>query len=803
MPSRLIVGPPGAGKTHRLVDVVRDAAGRGRRVTWVAPPHQRHAVYRRLTEAGALLGVEVVSAQQLLYRIAAAARVLRPLVTGTERLALLGQALTASRGVLPTPGEARLFARAVAEAKAHAFGPDDVAAAADRLAVGGVADAHEARRLAEIYARYQESLGERADYDDVRSAVLDLVRSGTVEPGADVVVVDGFRDLGPLDLSLYRGLGAHVDVVVALAEAPPGWEADERLAPRANVVRAHAFANPVAEVRWVLRSLKRDLAEGVAQADLAIVTPPGGAHAIVALAEEFGVPLSDETSRSLADTREGRVLLDLLELPDHPTASRLLSVPDLAPLGRAALEHRVAGSAAIGALAVELGLEERWLEHVRALTPSPDLEAWAASIVDMAVSYAADAPPVDAADDVATPAAAMGDLLLARALEAMRLGPFDGVRAWWAALVQETRLPRRPRAGVALLDASLALGRRFRKAYVVGAVAGAYAAGEREDYFLPEDARRPWDEIQRTAVADDGDGDGATARARPGLPRRHRGLDATLAAELLARGDDVIVSAAVADRAGLLEHDPILMADAIPPPPHPAGSDLEVATPTPFHATDGDVTGTSVSAEELRRSDPCTFQIWAERFVRESAGRAHWGARLRRALTTERTLDDGRIAALVHDFPEAEAWLERHGERLRSFVYGVRLPAGGGPQSRIDAVERVGDVVHVVRFVAASEDPTAPGDPRRRWNELFAARALLRHASVREVHVVAWPLLGERIDLTPHGITRERGAARLEQVARDLDARWHRWREGAAVPTPGYHCSRCRVRDVCREAAAR
>jgi ATP-dependent helicase/nuclease subunit B len=819
VPSRLIVGPPGAGKTHRLVAVAREAARLGRRVTWVALPHQRHAVYRRLTEDGALLGVEVVSSQQLLYRIVGAARALRPLVTATLRLALMGQALTLSRGVPPTPGEARLFTRAVAEAKAHALSSDDVARAADRLAQGGVADAHEARRLAEIFEHYQASLGERADYDDVRTTALELVRSGRAESGADVIVVDGFRELGPLDLALYRGLGADpdTDVWLALPDAPPSWPPDERLAPRPTRVHAHRFANPVAEMRWVLRALKRDLAEGVRQADLAIITPPGGAHALLALADEFGVPLSNEAPRSLADTREGRVLLDLLELPDAPTASRLLSVPALVPLARAALEGRVAGSAAIAALAGRLEMGALWQEHVRALTPEGDLEAWAARVVEMALACAAAdgaaAPDDDAAD--APPSAVARDLLLARALEAMRLGSHEGLRAWWAALVQETRLPRRPRAGVALLDATLASGRRFRKVYLLGAVAGAYAAGEREDYFLPEDARAPWSEVQRWAIAGSGAptavpaGNGAVAApARPtgvrGLPRRYRGQDAAIATELLARGDVVVVSAADADRAGPLRADPLLLVDPTPPPPQPAGSTLELAVATPFGPVDGPVLDVSVSAEGLRRSDPCAFRVWAERLVRESDARLPWGVRLRRALTAERRLDGARIEELAAAFPEAAAWLEAHGERLGTLTYGVRLPvSSASPQARIDAAERLGDVVNVVRFVGAGDDPTAVADGRRRWNELYAARSLLRHAGVREVHLVAWPLLGDPVDLTPDGITRDRGAARLDRVARELDASWRRWRAGPAVPTPGHHCSRCRVRDICREAPGR
>jgi ATP-dependent helicase/nuclease subunit B len=797
VPSRLIVGPPGAGKTHRLIDVARSAAREGRRVAWIALPHQRHAVHRRLVEEGALLGVEVLTGQGLLYRLLAQSGRLRPLVTGTERLALTAEALAELSHQLPTPGEARLFARSLAEAKRHGLTPADLAALAERLGRGTASDAQEARRLVEVAERYERLRGDRHDYDDVRVAALALPRSDTVDVGADVVVVDGFRELGPLDLAIYRSLGRHLELWLSLPVAPEGWEPDERLEGRPNDVRRHAFANPVAEMRWVLRALKRDLAEGLAPHDVAMVAPAGSARGWLALADEFGIPLSDESPTSLAETREGRVLIDLLDLAEGPTASRLLSVPELGDLARAAFARRIAGHAAIEALAAELDLTATYRALVRALTPHDDLPRWCAEVVDRAAAYAG---ALAAADEGEAPTAPseVRDLLWARGLEAARLARFGGIVPWWAALVRETSLPRRPRPGVPLLDTVTASGRRFRRVYLTGAVAGAYAAGEREDYFLPEDVRAPYGRAAGSAL----------------LPRRHRGGDAALAAELLARADEVVVSAAVADRSGPTRLDTRLLADPVPAPPQPAGSALELTAGTPFRAVDGAVLAPTVSAEALRRSDPCTFRVWAERFAPDRDELAPWGVRLRRALVAEAALDDARLAALAATFPDAAPWLARHREALQALRYGVRVPADPrAPAASLDAAERLGGagepagaeggaLVRIVRFLTADEDPDALLDPARRWNELFAARMLLRRHDVAAVHVVAWPLLGDPRDLTPEGLgARERG--RLEAVARLLDERWRRWREGPAQPTPGHHCRTCRVRDVCREAPTR
>src|SRR5688572_15850992 len=114
---QLLVAPPASGKTTYLINLARAATEQGKRVWWVGLPSQRSYVYRRATEAGALLALEFLSGQQVYYRLLANALKLKPLVVGTGRLALVGEALLNLRQELPAPGEARLFANAIAEAK--------------------------------------------------------------------------------------------------------------------------------------------------------------------------------------------------------------------------------------------------------------------------------------------------------------------------------------------------------------------------------------------------------------------------------------------------------------------------------------------------------------------------------------------------------------------------------------------------------------------------------------------------------------------------------------------------------------
>src|SRR5690606_9268784 len=53
----------------------------------------------------------------------------------------------------------------------------------------------------------------------------------------------------------------------------------------------------------------------------------------------------------------------------------------------------------------------------------------------------------------------------------------------------ETTVRTPAASGVALLDEKQASGRRFRRAYLLRALEGAYGGTEVEDYFVPEEGR--------------------------------------------------------------------------------------------------------------------------------------------------------------------------------------------------------------------------------------------------------------------------------------------------------------------------
>ena len=809
MPFELLVGPPAAGKTSRALERARAVLNDDGRVWWVGLSHQRTWTYRRAVQDGAVLGLEFLTIQQVAYRLLADAGRLRPLVVGTERLVLIGEAMAELAGALPAPGEARLYAFGIAEAKRFRLRPQDVP----------IVDAT-SERLRDVFARYEAVKGERWDYDDFRLQAEALAREGAARVDAALIVVDGWREVGPVDLSLLRSLGETTEVLLCLPEAPPGTEPDERLDGDRIDVACFRAPNPVAEARWLLRSLKRDLAGGFVAQDLAVIAPARDIPALLALADEYGVPLADETPSALADTPFGRRLVDLLTLASTPTAVKLLAIPELEPLGRAALAAGVAGVDAVGELADRLGhgsTGNAWRERLR-----PAGMPWARELVELATAVG------EATRSGAMVAReAFVEAALRRAKEAAVLGSGEPFAAWWEALLREPDVPPRPSSGIAVLDAVRASGRRWPKAYVVGAVAGAYDPGLAEDFFVPEEARVAWPEVF-----------GSPNRRE--LPHRLRGASDASFRELWSRGDETVITFPEADRDGPLEPEPRLPAAAAPLPTVLAGSRLEHVRGTGYRAPRSHGRLAVPSIERLQRYAECGFRTWAEDLVRGSvrAGAAGapvteevpttagdlgtdqraGGTDLRDAFPTAdppgwRKLLAALIAGAGHASavqaaldapdPEVRAWLGRHADRLTRLTYGVRVAApDGAPWAELHAAHRQDGHATIVRFVAPGELSTpaqAEAELAGRWNEMWAAGRLLKGygGRIERVDIVVWPLLGNPVDAFEGGITYP-----WRRVVRALDAvdeAYERFRAGDITPNPGFICRACTVADICRE----
>ena len=343
------------------------------RVWWVGLPSQRNYIYRKATEEGSLLGLEFLSQQQIYYRLLAAAQKLQPLLVGTGRIALVGQALLNYHEELPSPGEARLFTQAIAEAKRFGLDYDEL----------NFKD-NESERFKLIFREYERLKDKRWDYDDFRSETLNLLSGKEFTLEADLIVVDGFREVGPLELDIYKALAKSTELWLSLPECPPHSKVTKNLNNSYSEIKPESYraTNPITEARWVLRSLKRDLAKGFSPLDLAVVMPQRNVKAFLSLADEYDLPIMNEVPKALSDTAGGALLLDLLELPDYPTASKLLAIPELQSLAQEALKHGIAGREALTVLAKELSLEKVWQKWLKDLEiQDGEVLAWAEQTV--------------------------------------------------------------------------------------------------------------------------------------------------------------------------------------------------------------------------------------------------------------------------------------------------------------------------------------------------------------------------------------------------------------------------------------
>ena len=581
-----VVGPAGAGKTAHVLSL---AAERLREPTphrvgvVTLPQARRHLLARFAREQGGAPGFKVLHWQALYTEILAELGRLGPPLDALERIALVGEALREVDGRTPGPGEAGLFARAIAELKRYGVEPDDVPEP-DR----------EAARLREVYARYEALRQGRRyqDPDDRRSEALEHL--GELErPPYATLIVDGFRELSPVEarfLKAYAKLGGEV---VVTSPAPVPTLPTSQLLEESHVeLERFALPNVVEEARWVMARVKRLLLDGVPPSEIVVVTPPGLASHYRHFAQRFDVPLADEHTESLADLDEGRHLLDRLALADHPTADALRRVPGLEPLAARLYALGVSGMEATERLAAELGLEERFEEARRMLEPEPseDPEDWVRRLIQE--------DPVLASSPWADEFMRAG-FLAARFVNGHDYDPAR-MRDWWRALLGTLRPVRQEARGVAFTTAGRLGGRRFEHAFIAGAFAGAYLTGEQEDYFLPDDpgVRLPWD----------------AAFEELGLPERLRNRTLSLWDELRGAGRTTTLTFPLASASGPVEPEVALIGTKKEKVP------LAGPTPLPAKRKEGIYGPPEVAAplthrhvDQVRALDKCGYQAFLYR----------------------------------------------------------------------------------------------------------------------------------------------------------------------------------------------
>lgn len=768
---QILVGPSGSGRTERLLNIAREALATGRRVGWIGLPAQRSAVLHRLTRGTATLGFEFLNIQQIYYQVLVRGGELRTVLRGSARLAIIAQALAEVRGRTPTPGEAKLFGSVISEVKRYGV-PREELPESDP----------EARVFKAVLEHYEVLKDDAWDYEDYRLQALEHARVQPVVVPWQTLILDGVREVNPRDLELLELLGRQLDVWVSLPQCPEGFEAAETLPPRAGAVRqVFKHANVVAEARWVLRSVKCDLAGGIPPHELAVITPRNQQRALLALANEFGVPLVDEAPHRLETELSIRTFLDLLDLPDDPNPGRLVDIPLLKPLVDYALTLNLTGRDALTRAADEVGPRET-LEYILGLlTVTGDELSWAEGLLKRL-------------PDLYHPARQEllkrgleqhRDTLLQKAREALLIAPGDDFRSWWAALIRDTQLRHAPPAGVSLLNEVTVSGRRFTKAYLTGAIEGAYGAQEQEDYFFPEEERQPLSSVLRRRV----------------LPQRYQGRSALIHEELLHRAEMVVVTYPEAGPGGRLEPSRSLIGEQVDEPPDlPAGCRTDMTEPVGFKPAITPVTLAQPTVQQLAEYQICRFKVWADVRVGSKPSKPLWWWSFKRALCRDESLTEKRLEELKADFPEAVAWLEAHRERLMRLRY-KREKQHDGLLVQVDAIGRTDRTVEIYRFTNPGErsESNAKEYFKRHWMDLVAAKLVLdaHPGAYDDAKVYLWPLLGEPLFPYKQGFTASFDY--LVRTLKDAKQALATYGRDDITPTPEYNlCGYCTHHALCR-----
>ena len=844
----LLVGPAGSGKTRSAVNRALESAKRGERVIVLTLPNQRAQFLERLAANGPSLGIEVTNLQNIAYRLLDRLGQNRPVVLNPGRVALTARMLERTLERSIGPGEARLYARAVAECKRFGFVPTETG------------DPYQ-DTLARVYAGYEAALisSDLQDLDDVRLRLTRLLETRPLELGAHLIV-DGYRSFNPSELEVIRALSniARSSLVTLPAGSPDthseAWAHPLRqpeiraLGSRLNAtlkrldgsgkpwaglpksVRLETYSNPVEEARATLRTIKTLMHEGARAQDIAIVIPnPVFVRVLEALGREYAVPIAPETQGGALETADGRKLEALLAAParDYPVRElRALSglEPDLSTLADALEQAGVAAGSSAYPLVCFDQAALAALERVRQIAQPPEtgtaaeLVAWFETLLER---FVRDAPFAESARVIAREAA--------RILEpTSETGPNKsglpsktmtgaGFTDWLRNLLSSLQVAH-PDAGrgVAVLTAEEISGRRFDHVFVIGATDGAYRSADGEDFFVPEEQRDQLEQLLRLI---------------PGLPEKLNGLEDSALFDILTRANiGLNVSHPRAERGASLRAHPRLaqLAGGENSGERPfTASTLELAAAA--HQPSNQTRAAwqikpraATRANDLERAAQCNLRSWADAVLPTPARASglvtdellrSWGSKMRRAKWKG------------EDTNASEAVPEEHKDRLASLASGfrarleqvieARVPGQPGVdvqlgyRANLDGIEFTLDGVRfkrdpsgqirsteIFRVLEDANDGYSQFMNPERQREWWFADAMRERGSI--VTFWAWDLNNQPKFVM--NLDKPYAQRRLAESLVMLEGTKRALETGKITANPGFHCRLCAQRDVCREA---
>lgn len=802
---RVLVAPAGGGKTRAAWRFALEKAKNLERVVVLTLPNQRSFWLEGLAGLGSSLGIEVTNLQNLCYKMLDRLGQNKAVVLNPGRVALTARALEQVLSRSVQPGEARLYAQAIAECKRNLFVPPSNVEVYQNT-------------LAQVYAAYNALLEQEAlqDLDDVRLRAAALLQAQPLPLGAHLVV-DGYRALNASELAAIAALAqnAHSSLLTLPAGSPDTslerWAHPTRPSDLKNIVaalgaklerlegtgkpwaglpptmRLQPSANPVSEARAALRQLKLWLLEGTPAHQLALIVPNHTtARVLEALAKEYHLPLAPESQGALLESAYGRVLDAILTAPgrDYPAQGlRVLSLV-FAPLEALAntLERRGlhGGSSAYRVLTSEL--EEAWqlLDDLKtwATPPQTDFVRW---FEDLLLRLIPEAPWLETARVLAREAAR----LLGESSDGAQFAE------WVRTLLSASALPHPEAArGVAVLTPPEASGRRFSKVVVLGAVEGVYQTLEQEDFFIPEETRTALGlPLRMNGLADSTFYDVLTRANQEmliGFSKAERGASLSPHPRLAKLG--VNISPELRQTAGMLE-----LSHALQQQSERKNSTLLQTTPRP----------TPFTASELERVAQCGLRAWARRFLPKDTQSS-----LLPSLALKRLKQNAKLEAAPQELQDNlerfdPTFVELLHQQLENASPSPMQPfthTTGGVEFVLEGLQRRKDangklrLLEIYRFVEdldSAWELWRDSSRHREW--WFADIALLSGVRVSFCAIDATGKTKNVLNPEAEKSQKRRLESRLlfEEAKSDLE-------NGVVRVKTGFHCRSCAYQDLCR-----